>query len=340
MTTNLQTPSAQAEIAAQTEAVLHDGDMFLSFPRGRHAEFQARPAAITICLPVYNAAASLTRCLDSILSQTGADFQVMVVDNASTDTTFADACRYASEHPNVVVYRNAVNIGRVPNWNRCLGLVQSEFVKFVMVNDYLLPGALACLHWAMQRYPSVVLARTRLHHLRPGEGVSFISEWPMSLVLPSDTAVDVGMTQFNLCAGPTVQMLRRAPIAEHRLRFDPGLSWASDYHFSQRLLRHGDFAYVHESGIVMDLSGERFHNGGNRPLILREDLEVTLRSFEDTGAQIDRAEAVVERIQREYTQHTAQTSEAASLAEMQETFVQALHRLEQLLRQKANARIV
>lgn len=332
MTTTAFFANAQPEIAAQTEPVLLDDQVLLAFPQGRHREFQDRPATITVCLPVYNAAGGLTRCLDSILSQADVDFQVLVVDNASTDTTFADACRYAAEHANVLVYRSAVNIGRVSNWNRCLRLAQGEFVKFVMAQDYLMPGVLSSLHKAMQRYPSLVLARTRLHHLRAGQGISFISEWPMSLVLPSATAVTVGMTQFNLCAGPTVQMLRRAPIDRQKLQFDEGLSWASDYDFSLRLLQHGDFAYVHESGIVMDLSTQRFHNQTQATTILREDLDVMLRCFQNNGSPVAHAEAVVERIKREYGQHCAQTQEAAAQEEMREILVQGLSRLECLLR--------
>ncbi len=321
----------QPEIAAHTEGISHAGEMLLAYPRGRHREFQARPARVTVCVPVFDAGPALGRCLDSILCQQGADFQVLVVDNASTDATFGDACRYASGHDNVLAVQSARNIGRVPNWNRCLEMARGEFLKFVMVHDTLLPGALECLARTMERYPTVALARTKLHQVRADGQVRFIPEWPMSLLLPSATAVEVGMTQFNLSAGPSVQMLRRAPVCAQGLRFDADFRWAADYHFAQRLLRHGDFAYVHESGAVMDLRADRFHNTGTGPQILREDYEVVLRSFQEAGARPQQAEAVVERLQREYAKHRAEARDGNDLAHLEDSLVLALRHVERLL---------
>jgi hypothetical protein len=303
------TTSYEPEIAADIESVCHDGEMLLAYPQGRFRDFQERPAKVTVCLPVFNAGAALMRCLDSILSQIGADFQVLIVDNSSTDSTFGVACRVAAAHEHVLVLQNAENIGRVPNWNRCLELACGELIKFVMVHDILLPGTLECL------------ARTRLFVREPSGSVHFANEFPMSLVLPSATAVDHSMTQANIVAGPTVQMLRHSVISEFRLRFDSNYAWGADCVLAHQLLLRGDFAYVHEAGIVMNQGAARFHREAQTPLKFHDQLHVILYCFQATGARPEQAEAVVARIQREYENHRTQTEDCTQHSEMEEMYV-------------------
>ena len=322
-----------ADVASDVEAVLGDGEMLLAFPRGRHRRFRAQPGRVTVCVPVYNAARSLGRCLDSILSQGGVETNVIIVDNASTDTTFADACGLAARHPNVLVYQNPTNIGRVPNWNRCLGLAAGEFVKFMMVNDYLQPDTLRLLVAALDRYPSAVMACAALYLHQPDGSATFSPILSMSMTLPSATALEVGLTQFNLAAGPTVQMLRASAVAAHALCFDTALQWASDYDLTLRLLQHGDLAYVHEAGGVADLTVPRFNTDGALVLKCREDATVVLRCFRDSGALAAGRflEQTAARLQRDYDGYVGQARNQDQRDELERVFVGALGEFRQMV---------
>src|SRR5262249_46539708 len=65
---------------------------------------EERRARVAVCIPVRNAEATLERCLESVLAQERVALRVVVVDNASTDGTFALACGRAAGDPRVVVY--------------------------------------------------------------------------------------------------------------------------------------------------------------------------------------------------------------------------------------------
>lgn len=72
---------------------------------------------VVIGIPVYNGENYLREAIESVLSQTFTDFQLVISDNASTDAT-ADICReYARQDSRVIHYRQAENIGAAPNHN-------------------------------------------------------------------------------------------------------------------------------------------------------------------------------------------------------------------------------
>jgi len=119
---------------------------------------------ISICVPVYNGEAFLSQALDSILAQTYRDYELLISDNASTDST-AEICRhYAARDPRIQYSRNAVNIGANPNFNRLIQLARAPYFKLANADDLCAPELLARCVTVLDRHPEVVLcyARTRL----------------------------------------------------------------------------------------------------------------------------------------------------------------------------------
>jgi GT2 family glycosyltransferase len=98
---------------------------------------------VSVCIPVYNNASTLSRCLDSVLAQDGVDFEVVVVDDDSSDDSVAVAT--AALDPAHRLVRNSPRLGLVGNHNRCLELARGKYVQFVHADDWLLPGALHTL---------------------------------------------------------------------------------------------------------------------------------------------------------------------------------------------------
>ena len=90
---------------------------------------------VSICVPVYNGAAFLRDTLKSILSQTWKDYELLVIDNASTDGTL-DILNEMSD-PRLKVVCNSYNVGPILNFNKCLAMAQGEFIKFVCADDVL-----------------------------------------------------------------------------------------------------------------------------------------------------------------------------------------------------------
>ena len=110
---------------------------------------------VSVCIPTYNRASTIGRCISSVLGQTYRDFECLIVDNASTDSTREEIARF--DDPRIRYIRNSANIGVIGNHNRCLAEARGEVVQFVHSDDQLLPESLAKLvpHF---RNPSIGLA--------------------------------------------------------------------------------------------------------------------------------------------------------------------------------------
>ena len=96
-------------------------------------------ALVSVITPVYNGEAFLQECIQSVLDQTYSNFEFIIVDNKSTDETFAIAERAAKADARIKVVRCDEHVGIIENWNRSLQSIsdESDYVKFVHADDWL-----------------------------------------------------------------------------------------------------------------------------------------------------------------------------------------------------------
>ncbi|HRH64146.1 MAG TPA: glycosyltransferase [Bacteroidia bacterium] len=92
---------------------------------------------ISICIPTYNGEKYLNECLDSCINQSFRDFEVVIVDDGSTDATLAICKQFQAKDSRIKIHQNVSNLGLVNNWNKCLELASGEWIKFVFQDDYL-----------------------------------------------------------------------------------------------------------------------------------------------------------------------------------------------------------
>lgn len=91
--------------------------------------------SVTIGLVVYNGAEGLSQSIDSILAQTYWDFEVIVVDNGSTDSTLEIARSYAERDPRIVIYPRKRNAGAVGNFRFALSLARGRYFCWASDHD-------------------------------------------------------------------------------------------------------------------------------------------------------------------------------------------------------------
>jgi glycosyltransferase involved in cell wall biosynthesis len=92
---------------------------------------------VSVCVPTYNGEDYLVECLDSIRAQTFTDFEVIIVDDESTDRSYEIAQGYAKLDSRFRVQRNAKRLGLVGNWNHCLDVSRGEWIKLLFQDDLL-----------------------------------------------------------------------------------------------------------------------------------------------------------------------------------------------------------
>ena len=116
---------------------------------------------VSIGMPVYNGENFLKEALDSILAQTFENFELIISDNASTDSTEEICQEYAAKDKRISYHRNEQNIGGCRNFNRVFELSNSEYFKWATHDDLCAPELLEQCVEALDKRSSVVLAYPR-----------------------------------------------------------------------------------------------------------------------------------------------------------------------------------
>lgn len=99
---------------------------------------------LSIIIPIYNAEKTLQRCLDSILSQSFSDYEILLVDDGSIDNSGKMADEYAMKDYKIKVFHKA-NGGLSDARNYALDKVQGEYITFIDSDDEITPDTLPTL---------------------------------------------------------------------------------------------------------------------------------------------------------------------------------------------------
>lgn len=92
---------------------------------------------VSVIIPTYNRSWGLKIAIESVLAQTVRDFELVVVDDCSSDDTAGVVNSF--EDSRITYFRQGKNVGMVANWGAGLSLATGEFVSFLMDDDYLRP---------------------------------------------------------------------------------------------------------------------------------------------------------------------------------------------------------
>ncbi len=114
---------------------------------------------VSVGMPVYNADDFVREAIESHLAQHFGDFELIISDNASTDTT-GDICReLAARDPRIRYVRAAQNHGAAWNFNHVLSLARGDYFKWSAADDVCAPGLLCACTAALDADPGAVLAQ-------------------------------------------------------------------------------------------------------------------------------------------------------------------------------------
>lgn len=95
---------------------------------------------LSVCIPVYNGEDFIEEAIDSVLKQSFKDFELIIVDNNSTDQTVALVKKY--DDPRIRLVQNETNIGLIPNWNKAIEHAKGTYIKILPADDFIYPECL------------------------------------------------------------------------------------------------------------------------------------------------------------------------------------------------------
>lgn len=114
---------------------------------------------VTIAIPTYNRSGLLKIALKSVLDQDYTDFNILVLDNASSDDTEEVVRSFTDSR--ITYVRNEKNIGIVPNENRAIKLNSSPYLNILQDDDMMLPGFIRESIKVLEEHPKAAFSFTR-----------------------------------------------------------------------------------------------------------------------------------------------------------------------------------
>ena len=97
---------------------------------------------ISIVLPIYNGEKYMRKSIDSVLAQTYANWELLIVDDGSTDNTAIIAQEYAANDSRIRYYKNSENMRLPKTLNRGFSLAWGDFLTWTSDDNYYYPTAL------------------------------------------------------------------------------------------------------------------------------------------------------------------------------------------------------
>ncbi|MCB1787858.1 MAG: glycosyltransferase family 2 protein [Gammaproteobacteria bacterium] len=192
---------------------------------------------ISVVMPVYNEERYLESAVQSILDQTFGDFELIVVDDCSGDTTQAQLERLAAGDPRVRIQRNPRNMGATASINRGLDQARGEFIARMDADDIALPERLDAQVRVMRERPEVVLCGAATIRVDSNGNRLALGEWPVDPVVLAWYGI------FRPVVAHPTAMYRRSLI-DRGLRYDEDLHTAQDFGFWSKLVEHGSVAMI------------------------------------------------------------------------------------------------
>jgi glycosyltransferase involved in cell wall biosynthesis len=123
---------------------------------------------ISIILPTFNMGKYLNRSIESILLQTFDDFELIVLNDGSTDETADLLASYAQKDPRIIVVHNLENLGLIPTLNKGLDIARGTFIARQDADNYSFPTRLADQVGYLKQHPHIGLVSARVfivnHH--------------------------------------------------------------------------------------------------------------------------------------------------------------------------------
>lgn len=198
---------------------------------------------ISVIVPVYKVEQYLSRCVSSILSQTFADFELLLIDDGSPDRCGEICDEWASKDYRVRVFHQE-NFGVSVARNRGLDHATGKYVVFVDPDDWILPDYCLGLYNSQAAYSGRGLVIQGML-CRRTDGTSLPSLSLPDRYLPF-SSIGKSFAENNICEmGYAVSKIyARSIIEEFSIRFDENIHCLEDLLFMYQYLLHCDYPQI------------------------------------------------------------------------------------------------
>ena len=184
-------------------------------------------SSVSVIVPVYNVEKYLKRCVDSILAQSFADFELILVDDGSTDGSGL-ICDELAKTDNRITVQHNPNQGVSAARNNGIEAATGEWITFIDSDDYVLPDYLLSLYQgALESCADLVVTGIK-HVFENAPDKVIVREWPAIVVQKENLDVLFEKEILQYQKGPVIKLFKKDIIKKNDLCFNERLSRGED----------------------------------------------------------------------------------------------------------------
>jgi len=194
---------------------------------------------ISVCIPAFNGEKYIRECVASVLAQSETNFELLIIDNCSTDGTHSICSKFTDGR--VRVLKNSRNIGSIENFNRCIQNASGELIILLPVDDLIERDCLKVLSRGLIDNASVGIAfgsSVQIDHRGKTIRANLVIQ--RDGIVDRKDAVKIIAERFNPIQHPMV----RAKVFAEVGKFDKRYGCFCDIHLWSKVLFCGWDAYV------------------------------------------------------------------------------------------------
>ena len=198
---------------------------------------------VSIIVPVYNAEATISRCIESIINQEYRDFELLLIDDGSTDSSGTICDRYAAEDSRIRLIHKE-NTGVSETRNMALDLACGTYLQFLDSDDWITPNATRLFVEEAERYHCDMVISDFYRVV--GKRVAQKGDIDDDCVLTQEEfSAHMLQNPADFYYGVLWNKLYRRDIVEkYHLRMNPQISWCEDFMFNLEYIRHAEVFYA------------------------------------------------------------------------------------------------
>lgn len=210
---------------------------------------------VSIILPVYNAEKTINDSIKSIVEQTFKDWELIVINDGSTDNTENVILSFKDYRINYI--KNDCNKGLIYTLNRGLNISKGEYIARMDADDISLSSRIEKQVIFMDSHPDIIVCGTQIEYFGTKQTSYF------KLKFPTRDKELKEMLAFATCfAHPTV-VIRKNVLTSNKVQYNPVFKNAEDYNMWIDLMPFGKFANLSETLLKYRISDTQISQPSN-----------------------------------------------------------------------------
>jgi glycosyltransferase involved in cell wall biosynthesis len=209
---------------------------------------------VSVVMSVYNGEKYLHEAIDSIINQTFTDFEFIIINDGSTDNSYAILERYFQQDNRIRLYHQE-NIGLTASLNKGIELARGDYIARQDADDISMPERIGQQVQQFHNDPNLAIVGTQAETIDDSGRIL-----PEKVIRPLDHTSIRWYALYHNSFIHTSVMLRASKLRQHLLRYDEKVLYAQDFELWSRLLNYGQGKNINELLVQRRIHKDQIRN--------------------------------------------------------------------------------